>query len=140
MKQCLQATYHCQNCATTFKVPVLSDFAYGEFILGSKSGEYRYFNAFEDLVYQEVIAMIAKQPLERQVEVQSIFGALACDYDASVQAFTIGRYYCPKCTSSRVIQMAIGSKDFISVSSVTHIRWHKLDDEQKEVAYFSMVT
>lgn len=139
MKKCLNANYHCHNCDASFKVPTISDFAYGEFILSSVSGEYRYLNAFADSTYQQVIDIIARQPIEKHIDVQSIFGALACDYDASGQPFTIGNYQCSKCMSNKFEILAILPRDFIYVAPVTHIEWNKLEYEQKEAAYLLLV-
>lgn len=58
MKRYINATYHCQTCDAVFQAPIISDFSYGEFILSSTSGEYRYLNVFDDPVYQEVFDII----------------------------------------------------------------------------------
>lgn len=144
MRQLLSSTFCCEVCESTFQILELSDFAYGELILISSSGEYRYLNALGDPTYQELIDIIMKQPIEQQIEVQRIFGSLTCDYDSNNQPFKIGgynsntNYRCPRCMSIEVRNMGVTFQEFISVSSVSHIKWNKLNSQQKEAAYLLM--
>lgn len=139
MKRYNIAIYQCQNCNHILEAPALSDFSYGEFILSSISGEYRYLNAIEDSIYKEVSDMISKQEKELQVDIQNIFGPLACDTDKNGHSFHIGVYHCPNCKSRRFKVLNINFDDFTVVLPVTHNQWEKLNNKQKETAYLGLV-
>lgn len=139
MKQYINATYHCQSCNAIFQAPIISDFSYGEFLLSSIPGEYRYLNALDDPIYQEVLDMILSHKSELQVDIQSIFGPLTCDTDINGYSFNIGGYNCPKCMTTKVAILSVHPNEFIYVFPVTHIYWNKLNNRQKETAYLAMV-
>jgi hypothetical protein len=134
MKKIQIFNYQCGSCGFVFEAPSLSDFAYGEFILWSENGEGRYLNAFDDVVYQEVIDLVERQKksISLNCEIQSIFGAVACDVDSKGSVFYIGSPPCPMCKSIDVNVQKIIDGNFMVIPHVTHSHWTSLSQDEKE--------
>lgn len=97
--------YTCNRCGHQFNVPATSDFAYGEFIMRSNSGEHWVFlNAFDDPVFTEVADIVDSNP-KLQAENKKMVGGLtqsafsaACDPAPDGSPYRIGWLLrCPKC-------------------------------------------
>lgn len=57
----------CDHCRTIFPLPLLSDFAYGEFIFHSQAGKYHvYSNVFEDPAWDICAMVLAHNTLTKQ--------------------------------------------------------------------------
>jgi len=125
--------FECASCGSGFDAPSLSDFSYGEFILWSRSGEFRYLNAFDDVVYQEVIDLLNQQKNDKGIvcDVQDIFGVAACDADSSGHTFSVLNMPCSVCNSIDVKIVGINSEVFFTIPCVTHNLWNSLSCPEK---------
>ena len=137
----IKIKYKCLNCDASFFVPELSDFSYGEFILESDSGEFKYLNAFEDPTYQEVIKLIEenKDKIRVQPDVQSIYGQLVCDPDSKGFQFSIRKTSCPKCRSINLNSGSV-TEQKICLDLLTHDKWDLLDKKTKLLLYIQQIT
>lgn len=95
----------CKTCESELAYPLLSDFAYGEFIFSGSDGvSFRYLSAFECEVWEEISSIIKSNGLsaldrnDYDIEIfQSIVGSVIDESDEiSFQLKGI----CPKCKSS----------------------------------------
>lgn len=138
------ARYACEKCSTRFDDRALSDFAYGEFLLRSDSGEIRYLNVFADGTFVEVRDIVRElQPNDNldgcpcSNAVQEIYGAAACDPDERGGSFGITkRVSCPACgsdaVSSRVLEGELNVVQ-VEVPPVTHALWTDLNADEKHL-------
>ena len=138
----------CNKCSGEFKVPVVSDFSYGCFILCSSDGlEFAYLEAFSDAAFDEISDMVYshhflknKNKRERASYMQSTY-TIACDLSPNGKTFHIGVRKnsrtcpcerCPSCSSSDLETIEGPSREYkMEVPDVTHEQWDKKSKEEK---------
>ncbi len=138
-------TFECGNCGRRFEAPALNPYAYGEFLLRSAGGSLAYLNALDDTTYSEVDNLLATipgtaqlTPLSRADVLQSVYGELACDPDATGAPFSITQPpTCPQCGARRPSWFEHPEPAPIvdvEVAPVTHGRWAALSRTEKLAA------
>lgn len=138
----ISASYKCGHCGRVFEAPTLGEYAYGEFLLWSKSGEMVYLNVFEDESYDEVAALLKSHhlasklsDLERADLLIKIYGALACDKDSRGFPFSIELPPpCPACGHQGVASWNASSPACIidiNLRVAEHVFWSELTNHQK---------
>ena len=134
--------YTCAKCGHTFDAPALSQNAYGEFLLWSRSGEIRYLNALEDVTFEAVRNLLARsgklgevQSLEGAKVLQKLYGDLACDRDDLGFAFEIDSLPpCQKCGSQQMSSWTPKNPPEVvdkNIAPVSHTHWTSLADSEK---------
>ena len=133
--------YRCAACRKWFEAPEIREYAYGEFLLRSNSGEIRYLNAILDGVFSEVDSLISLDSrvitfdkFRRAELLHDIFG-LACDPDSTGGIFRICRNpRCPACELDSVAEWESTEPPRyidIDVPEVSHLEWEELNDDEK---------
>lgn len=134
--------YKCGSCGEWYEGLELGDFAYGEFLMRSSSGEIRFLEAINDPVFQEVSEILEKTPRlsacdeSRRAEVlHAVFG-VACDPDSKGILFHVGAS--PHCTSCGQLDVSewegTDPPRFVEVdvTNASHEHWATLSDIEKE--------
>ena len=135
-------SYTCSRCGHTFDAPALSQNAYGEFLLWSRSGEIRYLNALEDVAFQAVRNLLVRsgklgevQTLEGAKVLQQLYGDLACDRDDMGVAFEIDSLPpCPQCGSQQMSSWTPKNPPEVvdkNIEPLSHSHWNSLTDSEK---------
>ena len=131
--------YKCGDCGEVYE-GLEATGGYGEFLLRSQSGAFRYVIAYEDAVYPEVDELLSRDKRystlsesEQSDLLQNVFG-VACDPDSAGSQFKISfPPPCPKCNSCRIGTFRSTDKIVdVNVSNVSHAEWSYLADRRKE--------
>lgn len=133
--------FKCGSCGEWFESPEIDEFAYGEFLMRSGSGEIRYLNANLDEVFKEVDSILetdsrfaSLDKFQKADVLHSIFG-IACDRDCDNEYFQIGaKPPCPRC-AKQMISEWVGTNPLryvdIDLIPISHDEWINLDGAEK---------
>lgn len=94
----------CEACGETFAVPVLSDFAYGEFIAFGRTGAvFGHLNALDCPAWNEIEAIFTDLALPKSTGnlFQSIVDDCIDPIDGQLLSITLGPT-CPQCGANQV--------------------------------------
>jgi len=132
----------CSLCHYKFKLPVLSDMAYGEFIASSESGRFHfYFNAIESKEWEFISQIMKIQSSKYDAEVirfQTVVG-YCMDKKNSEYLSIVGSKKCPNCQSIQINYIGDIEEDFIQVDRVSFNEFNKLNREGKEELIISLM-
>ena len=134
--------FQCGECQTKFKAPLISDFAYGEYLLWSDTGGVAYLNAGDDPTFAEVRQLFrgctrneAPNHAAAGARLHDFFARVACDPDEEGGLFRIGgKPRCPNCQSNHMASWSLGeAAEMAEVETVelTHRIWNMLPDAEK---------
>lgn len=134
--------YQCNKCKNKFKAPELLGEPYGEFLLRTKTGEIEYLFAIDSSEFLEVGNIVDKflentgiSELGRAKVLHQLFG-ITCDLASDGTEYKIGgKPICPKCGSNEMYSWEpIYPVEIVEVDvpHVTHERWNKLSDVEKQ--------
>lgn len=131
--------YTCGTCGNTYKSPEIAG-VYGEFLMRNPRGDIVYLNANKDTVFDEFSAILKNHPtiinlqeMKRADIFQNIFGS-GCDPSEDGTLYQITQEpLCPICGEANFKSFGPTSESIdLDVKSVTHNRWEKLSQEEKE--------
>ena len=137
MKYIQNYKYSCKSCGESFEGPSLGDFVYGEFLLWADSGAVKYLNAINDLAYEELDLLI--QRFAMAIDIQSIYGKIACDPNENGEYFSIRAPFCPCCNSVNLSLSKSESNNLVPVGEITHDYWDSLSEKEKIFRLLSFV-
>lgn len=128
--------FYCSACGAKFRATAVSDFAYGRLLCRAASGEVRYVDCFDDLVFSEIAGIVDTllvAPLDdaRAAGVQREAFSLACDSSSNGERFEVGvAPRCPHCGASRGERGQV-PVDFVVLDAVTHNTWEATSPAQR---------
>lgn len=126
----------CKSCKSEFAYPLLSDFAYGEFIFSGADGiSFRYLSAFESEAWEEVSSIIKSNELstldrnDSDIEIfQRIVGSVIDEKnDISFQLKGI----CPNCKNSDLIYNDNELIENRDIPTASFSNFSSLDESEK---------
>jgi hypothetical protein len=129
----------CKKCGLSFRVPVLSDFVYGEFICFGQNGKsFVYLNSFAEKAWNE-IELDLKEFMsddknngytEETECFQNVIGKCIDKIDGEEFSITKGPV-CPKCLSHSIERENV-LVDFIEIPNATFDYYFSLDDQARK--------
>ncbi len=135
--------YKCDICEQWFEAPEINEFAYGEFLMRSESGEMRYLNALSDDVFMEVRALLGDDPRvssfnrSQRAEILIEIYGVACDVDLKGDLFRIGAEPCCSICHQRSIEEWKASEPpryvDVDVIPVSYKDWKALTEQEKRM-------
>lgn len=133
--------YKCENCNYEFKINQLPGQSYGEFLMRSETGKKAFLSAINDLVFDEVSAIVESNSLlkkynedDRITIFQNVFRA-ACDLAEDGSQYEIyPKHTCPDCHSQNLSYEEKYPLELVDeiFGPITHSYWNSLDAEHKE--------
>ncbi|MEO7456324.1 MAG: hypothetical protein ABIY52_08680 [Gemmatimonadaceae bacterium] len=102
----MQFRARCDGCSETFPIPMLSDFAYGEFILGGEHGKaFAYLNSFEEPAWTIIRELVPPIPQHDWAPAAALFHRVvaACADPVAGERLSMEPAVCPHCRSNRVV-------------------------------------
>lgn len=133
--------FKCAACGHTFTSPAAPEHSYAEFVLRSAECNYvAYLEALGDPVFADSsrllrsIALPLKPNIRQQAALQQKLFSALCDPDPHGHALHIGLPpICPVCASRDMASWEqVYPAEVCDVPSVTHVRWDRLSDADKE--------
>ena len=134
--------YVCTACSETFKARNLPKNHYAEFLMRTKTGKIAYLFAIDDEIFSSLKSKFENMPTLKKIDISTrvavlhqIFG-ITCDLASDGTGYNIGaKPVCPNCGSTDMYswEPIYPAEIFeIDVPHVTHERWNKLSNIEKQ--------